>query len=252
MSIENTTTKKLLITSGCSFTDPSFAWPYQLSKRHNFNVENVALPSQGNGLISRKLINILEKYTINYHSDDIIVGVMWSGMNRYERIIESGDEYVGPPYLEQNPTWVVYNDGTKGRWRIMSHEWTKSEDCSVHYEIFNNQISSMVQTIEHILRTQWYLDICNIKYFMSTFMNIFSDEKIMNHPEVKYLYEMVDFSKFLPIEGFYEWNRKNYPVDGFNDLKLDWHPNEFGNVKLTEEIIIPHLIKNNIIKNNII
>jgi hypothetical protein len=36
-------------------------------------------------------------------------------------------------------------------------------------------------------------------------------------------------------------------VDGFDDLKLDWHPNEFGNVKLTEEIIIPHLIKNNII-----
>ena len=36
---------------------------------------------------------------------------------------------------------------------------------------------------------------------MSTFMNIFSDEKIMNHPEVKYLYEMVDFSKFLPISA---------------------------------------------------
>jgi hypothetical protein len=82
---------------------------------------------------------------------------------------------------------------------------------------------------------------------MSTLMNIFSDEKIMNHPEVKYLYDMIDSSKFLPIEGFYEWNKENYPVDGFDDLKLDWHPNEFGNVKLTEEIIIPHLIKNNII-----
>jgi hypothetical protein len=247
MSIENTTTKKLLITSGCSFTDPSFAWPYQLGKRYNFNVENVALPSQGNGLISRKLINILEKYPVNYHSDDIIVGVMWSGMNRYERIIESGDEYVGPPYLHQNPTWGVYDDKGKGRWRIMSHEWIKSEDCFIHYKIFNNEISSMVQTLEHILRTQWYLDICNIKYFMSSFMNIFSDKKIMNHPDVKYLYEMVDFSKFLPIEGFYEWNREHYPVDGFNDLKIDWHPNEFGNVKLTEEIIIPHLMKNNII-----
>ena len=247
MSIENITTKKLLITSGCSFTDPSFAWPYQLSKRYDFNIENVALPSQGNGLISRKLINILEQYPVNYHSDDIIVGVMWSGINRYERIIESGDEYVGPPYLHQNPTWAVYSDKGRGRWRIMSHEWVKSEDCLTHYKIFNNEISSMVQTLEHILRTQWYLNICNIKYFMSSFMNIFNDEKIMNHPDVKYLYEMVDFSKFLPIKGFYEWNKENYPVEGFDNLKLDWHPNEFGNVKLTEEIIIPHLIKNNII-----
>ena len=247
MSIENKMSKKLLVTSGCSFTNPGFAWPYQLSKKYGFNLDNIAIPSQGNGLISRKLINMLEHYPITYPSDDIIVGVMWSGINRYERIIESGDEYVGPPYLSQNPTWVVYQNKTEVRWRIMSHEWTKSEDCSIHYEIFNNEISSMVQTIEHILRTQWYLEFCNIKYFMSSFMNIFNDEKIMNHPDVKYLYEMVDFSKFLPIEGFYEWNKEHYSVEGFDNIKLDWHPNEFGNVKLTEEIIIPHLLKNKII-----
>ena len=247
MSIENKITKKLLVTSGCSFTDSGHAWPYQLAKKCDFIIDNIALPSQGNGIISRKLINTIEHYPIPYPSDDIIVGVMWSGINRYERIIESGDEYVGPPYLEQNPTWGVYQDKTKGRWRIMSDKWTKSEDCSIYYEIFSNEISSMVQTLEHILRTQWYLEFCNIKYFMSTFMNIFSDEKIMNHPEVKYLYEMVDSSKFLPIEGFYEWNKEHYSVEGFDDIKLNWHPNEFGNVKLTEEIIIPHLIKNNII-----
>ena len=247
MSIENKITKKLLVTSGCSFTDSGHAWPYQLAKKCDFIIDNIALPSQGNGIISRKLINTIEHYPIPYPSDDIIVGVMWSGINRYERIIESGDEYVGPPYLEQNPTWSNYGDKTKGRWRIMSDKWTKSEDCSIYYEIFSNEISSMVQTLEHILRTQWYLEFCNIKYFMSTFMNIFSDEKIMNHPEVKYLYEMVDSSKFLPIEGFYEWNKEHYSAEWFDDIKLNCHPNEFGNVKLTEEIIIPHLIKNNII-----
>ena len=247
MSIENKLSKKLLVTSGCSFTDSGYSWAYQLAKKCDFNIDNVALASQGNGLISRRLINTLEHYPIIYPSDDIIVGVMWSGINRYERIIESGDEYVGPPYLEQNPTWAIHQDKTKGRWRIMSHEWIRSEDCLTYYKIFNNEISSMVQTIEHILRTQWYLEFCNIKYFMSTFMNIFSDEKIMNHSEVKYLYDMIDHSKFLPIEGFYEWNKEHYLTEGFDDIKLDWHPNEFGNVKLTEEIIIPHLLKNNII-----
>jgi hypothetical protein len=245
MSIENKLSKKLLITGGCSFTDPSFAWPYQLSKRFNFEISNVATPSQGNGLISRKLLHTLENYPVTYPSEDIVVGVMWSGVNRFERIIDSGDEYVGPPYLSYNPTSCVLP--TQNRWRIMSHEWVRSEDCSLYYGIINNQISSMVQTLEHILRTQWYLEICNIKYFMSTFMNIFSDETVMNHPEVKYLYDMIDFTKFLPIEGFYEWNKKHYSVEGFDDLSLDWHPNEFGNIKLTEEIIIPHLTKNNII-----
>jgi hypothetical protein len=57
MSIENKISKKLLIASGCSFTDSGFAWPYQLTKKCDFNIDNLALPSQGNGIISRKLIN---------------------------------------------------------------------------------------------------------------------------------------------------------------------------------------------------
>jgi hypothetical protein len=170
---------------------------------------------------------------------------MWSGIDRFERIIESGDQYVGAPYLDYNPTWVTTPE--ERRWRIMNHEWTKSEDCMVHYGVFNNLISSTIQTLEHILRIQWYSEICNIKYFMSSYTNIFSDKEVINHPEVKYLYDMVNFSNFLPIEGFYEWNKKNYPLDGFDDINKDWHPNEFGNIKLTNDVIIPHLIKNKII-----
>ena len=78
MSIENKITKKLLVTSGCSFTDSGHAWPYQLAKKCDFIIDNIALPSQGNGIISRKLINTIEHYPIPYPSDDIIVGVMWS------------------------------------------------------------------------------------------------------------------------------------------------------------------------------
>jgi len=246
MSILNRSTKKLFVTSGCSFTDPSFAWPYQVAKKFDFDIKNVATPSQGNGLISRKLLYILENLPFNYPSEDIIVGVMWSGINRHERFIESGDEYIGPPYLSYNPTSITLHN--ERNWRMMSYEWIKSEDCTVYYGTFNNVISSTVQTLEHILRVQWYLDICGIKYFMSTFMDIFSDEKTMNHPEVKYLYDMIDFSKFLPIKGFYEWNKENYTKEGFDDIDLDWHPNEFGNIRLTEEIITPHLIENNIVQ----
>lgn len=245
MSMINKSDKKLLITSGCSFTDPSFAWPYQLSNKCDFDLINVALPSQGNGLISRKLLHKLENLPFLKLSEDMVVGIMWSGISRYERFIDSGDEYVGPPYLAYNPTSVVTKD--ERNWRLMSHEWIKSEDCVIYYGTFHNIISSTIQTIEHILRTQWYLDICNIKYFMSTFMDIFSEPEIINHPEVRYLYDMIDFSKFLPVRGFFEWNKENYIEEGFDDLKTDQHPNEFGNIKFTEEVIIPHLTKNSII-----
>jgi hypothetical protein len=242
----NKRSDKLLITGGCSFTDPGHSWAYQTAKKCNFGIENVALASQGNGLISRKLLHKLENLPYSYSSDELIVGVMWSGINRYERFIESGDEYIGPPYLNYNPSWIITPD--QRNWRIMSHEWVRSEDCSIHYGTFNNIISSTVLTLEHILRVQWYLDICNIKYFMSTFMDIFSDQEVMNHPEVKYLYEMVDFSKFLPIKGFFEWNKEHHIKEGFDNLELDWHPNKFGHMKLTDDVIIPHLLKNNIIQ----
>jgi len=42
--------KTLLLTSGCSFSDSKFAWPHQLSEKCDFNIENIALPSQGHSV----------------------------------------------------------------------------------------------------------------------------------------------------------------------------------------------------------
>lgn len=247
MSIDNISKKKLLITSGCSFTNSFYAWPYQLNKRYGFDLENTATPSQGNGLISRKLI-----YKINQISnlDDVIVGVMWSGIDRTERYIEpSGDFYFKPDGpIHDKVTSVVPEHKN---WRLMMPDWVKNEDCKLHYEVFNNVISSKVYTIEHILRTQWFLEKHNIKYFMSTYMDIFKDKNSNNHPDVKYLYDMIDFSKFLPVSGCFEWVLENYPKEfrefNKNGKIIDHHPTELGQIKFTDEVIIPYLKEKNII-----
>jgi hypothetical protein len=251
MSIENKSLKKILITSGCSFTDPSYAWPNHLSKKLDLKLENIAFASQGNGLISRKLI-----YTINQISksilneNDVIVGIMWSGIDRTERYIEPlGDFYFKPNgLLNEVVTNVVLG---YRNWRLMLPDWIKHVDCKLHYEIFNNKISSKVYTIEHILRTQWFLEKHNIKYFMSTYMDIFKDKNSNEHPDVKYLYDMIDFSKFLPVSGCFEWVKENYPKEFMvfdkNGNILDFHPTDIGHEKFTDEVIIPYIKEKNLI-----
>lgn len=90
---------------------------------------------------------------------------------------------------------------------------------------------------------------------MSTYMDIFKDESTNNHPDVKYLYDMIDFSKFLPVNGCFEWVKENYPkefrVVDENGNILDFHPTEKGHEKFTDEVIIPYLKEKNIIYDEI-
>jgi hypothetical protein len=242
---------KILISSGCSFTNGETNWPTPLANLLNLKLKNVAESSQGNALISRKLIHAVESALTSYNSNEIIVGIVWSQVERSERYIEKTDEYCGPPYFDFNPTSVV--DGYPN-WRILRWEWINSMDSKLYYEIYNNLISSMVYTIEHILRVQWYLEKQGITYFMSSITDILHPH-LLQHPEISYLYKQIDFSKFLPIKGEYEWVKENYPENGFNpplpDGKPDWHPNKLGSMKFAEEVIFPFLLKKPIINKSI-
>ena len=232
---------KILITSGCSFTNGETNWPVHLNKLLNSKLINVGESSQGNALISRKLIYQVDTALKIYKPEEIVIGVIWSSVERSERYIQKSDEFCGVPHLDFNPTSVI-----KGypNWRILRHEWINSPDSKLYYEIYSNLISSMVYSIEHILRVQWYLEKCGIKYFMSTITDILHPY-LLHHVEISYLYKQIDFSKFLPIEGEYEWVKKNYPTNGFNpplpDGTPDWHPNDFGSMKFAESVIFPFL-----------
>jgi hypothetical protein len=235
--------KKLLITSGCSFTNGLFNWPTYLNKILNCKLINVAESSQGNALISRKLIYTIEDSLKHYKSEEIIVGIVWSTIERSERYIEKTDEFCGPPYFNFNPTSVIEGHPN---WRILRYEWINSMDSKLYYEIYSNLISSMVYTIEHILRVQWYLERRGITYFMSSITDILHPH-LLEHPEISYLYKQIDFSKFLPIKSEYQWIKENYPENGFNpplsDGKPDLHPNKLGSMKFAEEVIFPFLLK---------
>lgn len=100
--------KKTLILSGCSFTAHGHNWPTVLQELFDFNMISSAVPSQGNGLISRKIIHDINQAIIKpLNTEDIVVGVMWSAIDRSERYISHDDMYVGPPFQSYNPTNVT-------------------------------------------------------------------------------------------------------------------------------------------------
>lgn len=248
--------KKVLLASGCSFTFEDWNWPGHLSRKLNLNILNKGMASQGNGLISRKVISGLDELLKTHKKEEVLVGVMWSGFNRHEYYTEDTDDvktwgfFTKEDHTIKNPTDVI--DG-KFNWRILNVGWN-SEEVRSYYENFHNEVSSMVYTIEHILRVQWYLDGLGIDYFMSSYMDIFKWGHLRYHPEISPLFSKINFEKFLPVNGCMEWVRENYIEEGMPSLNDHEHPTSFGHEKFTDEVIIPYLGGDNTvtIKQNLI
>ena len=145
---------------------------------------------------------INELIKMNYKTDDIVVGIMWTIPMIHERYISDGknDDYMGKS--ETGFTSVV--DNVKN-WRILNHDSiSSSEDCELYFKIIYNKLQSYVLSVEHILRTQWYLNKLGIKYFMTTYVDLFFNNKN--------LLKIYDFSKLT------EYKRECYRLNilGYN------------------------------------
>lgn len=234
---------KLLITGGCSFSecisDHIDTWPRHLAKSlSDYTHISTGMGSQGNGLISRRII-----YEVNHHlsngvsPDDILVCIMWSGPNRFDTYFQypSRDFRVNIDGWMENPTSFVKENKSKN-WCIFNHHW-QSRVNRIYYKELYDDVMTQIQTLEHILRVQWFLKSHNIKYMMTTYMDhVFAN---VEHPECKYLYTMIDRGNFLPIQGEYEWckDQGQYPFPN----KDDPHPGTHQHGEFTEKVILPFL-----------
>ena len=83
-------------------------------------------------------------------------------------------------------------------------------------------------------------------------MDIFGDKVLTENREVDHLFKMINFDKFLPIKGCYEWVLEHYKdKNGFPQADengyVGKHPSSFGHRKFSEEVIIPYLKEKNLI-----
>lgn len=232
---------KMLITSGCSFSDYRHGtWPNHLDKLLTEHTPNhLGLMSQGNGIISRKLIYKVTELLKKNNADELLVGIMWSGPHRYDYYNTFYHRDIKNPIdsIDQieNPTGFVNNEKN---WIILNGHWD-NVSCKLYYKFFHDPVFGYVTTMEHILRTQWFLEKHNIKYFMTTYTDEVFDMSFISNPEVEYLYRQINFDTFLPVSSEYEWCRDfsniKFPVDG------DKHPGTEQHKAFTEQVIIPFL-----------
>ena len=242
---------KHFVSGGCSFseciTSAMHTWPGHLWEMlPGYKHVPTAMGSAGNGLISRRVIYAVSQLLKQHPPEDILVGIMWSGPSRHDYYSAEIPDYIKDArnkqenlYGMENPTNVV----TEKNWIILNHQWTYRNDRLTYYTQFHDHIGSLVYTYEHILRTQWFLKLHGIRYFMSTFNNEVCPGYKQEHNELTHLLEQIDFDKFLPVEGEYEWCRDHselaFPVDGDN------HPSQAQHKLFAQQVIWPFLQKHN-------
>lgn len=230
----------ILITSGCSFSECISThidtWPRHLAKKLNCEHISLGLSSQGNGLISRKLIYQVHTQLKTHPASNLLVGIMWSQPHRWEYYQDIRQEFDSNiDGWQYNPTSVV--DNSHGGWVITNYHW-QHKLSDAYYKLYYNHVYAQLQTLEHVLRVQWYLKQQGVRYFMSTITsNVFVDES-MEHIECQHLKEMIDWTKFLPCDGEYEWCRDKTI---YSFIKNDNHPTTKMHEEFVNRMIVPWL-----------
>lgn len=253
---------KVLITSGCSFSECMSThidtWPRHLARildNHGYVHKSYAMGSQGNGLISRGAMHGAIEALKTNDPKDILVGVMWSGASRYDfRCADPNDlmfvqEKIHNGWI-RNPTQFI--SGAPKNWVILNQHWGDDQDglrnpeAKMYYKYFYDEIGSSIRSIEHILRLQLFLELKGIPYFFTNYsdQNIVRD-KLKDNVEIKYLYDQINFDKYLPVSSEFRWCYENskfthlWPEDWRDHISL--HPKTEMHKEFVDQVIVPWL-----------
>lgn len=244
---------KKLIVSGCSFTFEKWNWPTFVAKHFKLgdgDLINVGMGSQGNGLIAKKLIHQVSQQLKHHKPEELMVGVMWSGVDRFE--FHSEERYNSGNWGNNQGAKNVYNPtriADDYNWYIINPGWSEMPDShplmEAYYQYFHSDIGAMIKTLESILLVQWFLKENKVPYFMTTYMDIFNkyETNIMDSPDIKYLYELIDFKRFIPVKGCFDFVFEHFP-EGIPDGKNAWygrHPLESGHKFFADNAVVPFL-----------
>ena len=242
---------KHLVTSGCSFSKPGDytegtstkpdTWPEWLEKSIQPDKSyHLGVSSNGQELISRKAIHCVNQLlNEGVEPQDIIVGIMWSTEDRRQFYIPNGydNQYLLKPNPSpSNPHHWPKNDHY-GTWHLQNAGFM-NKFAENYYKYFYDTTHSIINSYEHVLRTQWYFEKHNIKYFMSTINDYTFEGDWKNHAQIDYLKALVDWSKFLPAE--LPWviaNTEQWCNDEF------FHPNNSQHHEYVERVILPYIYK---------
>lgn len=244
---------KYLVTGGCSFTMSlphlnRYGWAHHLSTILDIQLYNSAVGSNCNEMIARQCIYQIEDLKTKVDTSEILVGVMWSGINRRVFYFESEKVYNDiikdiNKDIETAPSNPCIWPDTENVWYLVNTS-NRSSYAKNFYKKYQKDVLDTIHTLEHVLRLQWYLEMHKINYFMTQFMGTHSIGNIVNKKELKNnkiilsLKKQINFANWLPVEGEYDWVKDN---SKFPSTDNDIHPTTEQHKEFTENIIIPWL-----------
>jgi hypothetical protein len=244
---------KLLITAGCSFTQyptDSQNWPIHLKNYLDCETLFLGQGAAGNDIISKKAIFYLHKSLQTYKPEEILLGVMWSGYTRKSF-------YFTKPQLEYSHWFYGYQnlnyanpcsidlENTDLRYYITHFIW-QDEMSKLYAKNFFTRLGAVIETLENILRVQWFCEKLGIKYFFSKYSNDALETPYhlrmtdpVGYSEIEHLYDLINWDEWLPIESAWSWAEKKSSFPRIEELGNHLSPDQ--NKEMTEKIIIPHL-----------
>jgi len=191
------------IAHGCSFTRYKWdCWPKFIPWFDSGSqMYNKGRSASGNETISRAVINSAMKHTQIDH-----MYIMWSGADRYE--VVTLDE--GVDYLDGRITYRVWDDDFKWSTWFGGHRLADKHEYFRRH--FWNEQQQNYRTLEHILRTQLFLDKKKIPYTMMIFNKDVVNHNFHSNSEHD-LYKHIDWDKFIFYDdkkGLWEFAEDNY------------------------------------------
>lgn len=261
---------KHILTSGCSFTawtEP--CWAHWLGEVTNIPVTNFGCPSAGNSWIAKTAIYGTHRLIdAGVSPEDILVAVMWSGIDRKEVFISKET----PNYKnlfnpdQSNPVRFLDRDlRSDVGWRVSESDGYLLGSAGSHYT--NNNINKFKQSLirdyfcdeamaiesyENFLRLQWYCQSKKVRLINLTYMDIMHYPKYNmnikqvvpgtydNFENIKHLHDMIDFNQWIfwdKSKGLFEYVRDHtlpYMADGF-------HPSSEANEHYVKNFLIDKL-----------
>jgi hypothetical protein len=189
---------------------------------------------------------LIHEVSVAENKEDLLVGVMWSGPDRM-------DAYTKDPHFssrnDENSSWreqTVFPKDDPGGWVQMYPGWPNKYSVE-YYKTYSNNVWNTIQTYEHIIRTQLFLEKHNVKYFMMPYMDHVLEQK-GNHPSLRHLWNEINLKTFITTDGCLEWCKEK---SGIPFVSGQTHPNREQHEMYVDQVILPHLaVKNFIFRKN--
>jgi hypothetical protein len=226
--------RKILVTSGCSFTsstlilDCASSWPGYMRDRCRFDhAVDWSYPGAGNLYISDSIINYIKSLS-KLEKQNLFVAVMWSGIDREENVIKSARQ----PCING-----------------ISYQRKRISQDSKH--------DQAISSYNYIIKTKQYLENQNIPFAFTFYINLLFPPCLPRRDTTHNFESFLDHTKLQDLKKF-TWvpdNPKDYLYDfsfyrNYLDQSTDqYHPT--GNCVLdwTDNIWLPALEKRRLICN---